>query len=335
MLPAIKPILLLVLTTLTFISQATPARELPPQPLSIKNQNPFIQIFGLPTTQPAILLSTNRTALDIAFDTANNSIINKVVGNEVITLDGESIRLSFTLRRAIGNHTEIGAELPLVGHHNGILDNFIEGWHKMLGLSNTERNQSPSNVLNYAYTRDGATVLNIQSPENGLGDIRLFGARQLHNDDRSALSLHVSLKLPTGDANRLNGSGATDLAISAAYSHQYQLSRWQYNAFFNGGVLLLGDSDKFANIQRRSVLFGSAGVIWNATSNIDIIAQLDSHAGFYRSALDQLSNNTLQLTVGGVIHLTSTTQLDIGVGENLFTDTTPDFLLNIALKQHY
>ena len=282
-----------------------------------------------------MLLPVGGSAVDIAFDTANNSIINKEVGNEAITLDGESIRLTFTLRHAISHHTEIGAELPLVGHHNGILDNFIEGWHKTLGLSNAERNQSPSNVLNYTYTRDGTPVLNIQRPNNGLGDIRLFGARQLHSDDRSALSLHTSLKLPTGDAEQLNGSGAVDLAISAAYSHQHQLSRWQYGTFANGGLLLLGNSDKFANIQRRSVLFGSIGIFWDATPNIDIIAQIDSHTGFYRSSLDQLSNNTLQLTVGGTIHFAPTTQLDIGVGENLFTDTTPDFLLNIALKQHY
>lgn len=311
------------------------AKENPPTPFTIKSQNPFIQIFGLPTTQPATLLPANGNAIEIASDTANNSIISKVAGTERITLDGESHRLSLTLRHAISHRIEIGLELPLVSHNNGILDNFIEGWHKTLGLTNSERNQSPSNVLNYSYSRNDTTVLSFQQPNDGLGDIRLFAARQLYRGYGSALSLHSSLKLPTGDAKQLYGSGAPDLALSAAYVRMRDANRWQYSAFFNGGLLLLGKSDLMRDIQRSSVLFGSAGIIWGTPSKIDIIVQLDGHTGFYYSALDQLSAKTVQLTVGGAINFTPTTQLDIGVGENLFTDTTPDVLINIALKQHY
>ena len=183
--------LLLLLATLPY-SHTTMAQE--GTLFSIKNQNPFIQIFGLPATQPATLLATDGSAIDVALDMANNSIINKGAGAELITLDGESVRISITLRQAIGDRAEMGVELPLVGHHNGILDNFIEGWHKTWGLSNTERNQSPSNVLNYTYVNNGVTVLSLQRPNNGLGDIRIFGAKQLHTDHKDALSLHFSLK---------------------------------------------------------------------------------------------------------------------------------------------
>ncbi len=327
-------LLLLTLIAATVNNTALANNNLP-SPFAIKNQNPFIQIFGLPTTQPATLLPANNSAIEVAFNTANNSIINKVAGTEKITLDGESYRLSLTLRHAISTRTEIGMELPMVGHHNGILDNFIEGWHKTIGLTNNERNQSPSNVLNYSYNRNGTTILSVQQPNNGLGDIRLFAGRQLYRTVGNALSLHASLKLPTGNTASLHGSGAPDLALSAAYTHSGAPSRWQYTTFTNGGLLMLGKSELMGDIQRISVLFGSAGIIWETPSIIDIILQLDGHTGFYRSTLDQLKSKTLQLTVGGAINFTPTTQLDVGVGENLFTDTTPDFLINIALKQHY
>lgn len=326
---------LLLMTLVVAANSATAAQDNLPAPFSIKNQNPFIQIFGLPTTQQARLLPANGEAIEVALDIANNSTINKTAGNETITLDGESYRLSLSLRRAVGNGIEVAAELPLVGHHNGVMDNFIEGWHDTFGLTNSERNQSPSNVLNYDYRRNGIAVMSIAQPDNGLGDIRLSAAKKLYHDAKGALSLHASLKLPTGDADQLHGSGAPDLALSAAQMSERWLSRWQLSTFFNGGLLLLGKSDRFSDIQRNSAFFGSTGIIWDSHSLIDLKAQLDGHTALYRSDLDQLGTDTLQLTVGGSIHFSPSARLDLGVGENLFTDTTPDFLINIAFKQHY
>ena len=87
--------------------------------------------------------------------------------------------------------------------------------------------------------------------------------------------------------------------------------------------------------QKRVVYYGSTGLIWHSGHLIDLKAQLDGHSRFYHNQLAQLGRDTIQLTVGGSIHFNHTTRLDIGVGENLFTDTTPDFLINLALKCGY
>lgn len=311
------------------------ARENLPAPLSISNQNPFIQIFGLPATQTARLLPPGGSAAGVTFDLANNSTINKQAGVDEITLDGESYRLSLSLRRTMSNGIELGAELPLVGHHGGVMDNFIEGWHDTFGLTNSQRNQSPSNTLKYEYRHNGVVVMGFSESNNGVGDLRLFAARELYHTPEEALSLHATLKLPTGDADQLHGSGAADLALSAAHMKERWLSRWRLSTLLNGGVLLLGESDRFSERQRNAVLFGSTGIIWDSHGLIDLKAQLDVHSAFYRSDLEQLGSNTIQLTVGGSIHFSPAARLDLGVGENLFTDTTPDFLINIAFRQHY
>jgi hypothetical protein len=326
---------LLLITLTTAANSATADQDNLPAPLSIKNQNPFIQIFGLPATQQARVSPPNNETVEVALDIANNSIIHETAGSEEITLDGETYRLSLTLRRGIGDGIEVGAELPLVAHSNGVMDNFIEGWHDAFGLTNNDRNKSTSNTLNYDYRRNGAAVMSFTQPNNGIGDIRLFAANKLSHNSAGALSLHASLKLPTGDAEQLHGSGAPDLALSIAHMRERWLSSLQLSTFLNGGLLFLGESDRFSAIQHRTVAFGSTGVIWDSHSLIDLKAQLDAHSAFYRSDLDQLGSRTLQLTVGGSIHFSPTARLDLGVGENLFTDTTPDFLINIAYKQNY
>ncbi|MFC1748123.1 DUF3187 family protein [Pseudomonadota bacterium] len=303
-------------------------------PFSIKNQNPFIQIYGLPATEPAELLAAGQRTTDVFLDITNNSMLNSV-GNESIFLDGETYRLAVTLRLGKSGDIEYGVELPLIAHSKGFMDNFIEGWHDAFGLTNSERNKTPSNSLHYEYQRNGTTLLGFTQPNDGIGDVRMYAAKQLKNNSEGALSAHVSLKLPTGDSKHLHGSGAVDISASLAHLKQRWLSDWQLTTFLNGGLLLMGNSDYFDQVQRNAVGFGSTGIVWDAGKWIDLKAQLDGHTSFYKSELAQLKNHTIQLTIGGSVHFSSGGRLDIGVGENLLTDTTPDFLMNFAYKQPF
>ena len=303
-------------------------------PFSIKNQNPFIQIYGLPATEPAKLLKPGKRNTDVSLDLANSSV-QFSTGNESITIDGETYRLALTLRIGANKDMEYGIELPFVAHSRGFMDNFIEGWHDAFGLSNAKRNATTSNTLRYEYQRNGVTLPGFTQPNEGVGDIRLYAAKQLHTGKTSALSAHVSIKLPTGKASRLRGSGGTDISMSLAHLKQRWLSSQQLTTFLNGGLLLPGDSDYFQEIQRDVVGFGSTGIVWRAGKRIDLKAQLDGHTSFYKSNLPQLGKYTIQLTIGGSVHLSSGARLDIALGENLFTDTTLDYLMNFAYKQQF
>lgn len=306
-----------------------------PAPFAIRNQNPFIQIYGLPPMEPAGITPSQHVHSQVMFDLANNSILADSA-NESISLDGETYRLGFTLRRGFSNQREIGIEVPVVAHHNGKLDNFIEGWHDSFGLTNTERDKTPSNVLDYSYRRQGQELVAIRSDRNGLGDIRLFAATSLYQaaDQRREITLRGSLKLPTGDSERLLGSSGTDLAVSVNGIDR-SLSSQRITTYGQLGLLALGDSDILPAQQRHWVAFGGLGLNWHALGPIDLKAQLDGHSPFYKSELAQLSAHSIQLTLGGTIYFGRATALDLGVGENLFSDTTPDFLINIAVSHRY
>ena len=84
-------LLLLTLIAATVNNTALANNNLP-SPFAIKNQNPFIQIFGLPTTQPATLLPANNNAIEVAFNTANNSIINKIAADALKVIRQPEVR---------------------------------------------------------------------------------------------------------------------------------------------------------------------------------------------------------------------------------------------------
>jgi hypothetical protein len=60
--------------------------------------------------------------------------------------------------------------------------------------------------------------------------------------------------------------------------------------------------------------------------------QLDYQTAFYRSALAQLGKDSTQLYVGGSYLAESKLRYDFGLGENLYTDGTPDFLLYFSVS---
>jgi len=256
--------------------------------------------------------------------------------NESISLDGETYRLALSVRRGLSDRLEVGIEVPLVLHRGGVLDDFIEGWHDALGLTNDERDKTPSNELDYSYRFQGQEAIAIRSGQQGLGDVRLFAATTLHRaeDGSRELSLHGSLKLPTGDSARLLGSGSTDLALSIN-AVERGLRSYRITGYGRLGLLASGDSDILATRQRHLVAFGSLGLSWRAGGHVDLKAQLDGHGSFYQSELPQLGSNSIQLTVGGTIYFGRATALDLALGENLFTDTIPDLHLNITVSHRF
>ena len=112
------------------------------------------------------------------------------------------------------------------------------------------------------------------------------------------------------------------------------LLQWPLTLYGQAGVLLKGKADVLRSLQRDEVFFGTLGVGWRPMGWLDIKAQVDLHSSHYDSGLDQLGGAALMLTVGGSIHLDGmdgdTRRIDISIGENLTTDTVPDFMINLA-----
>jgi hypothetical protein len=302
------------------------------EPFHVRNMNPFVQVYGLPTATSSSLLTESESYLQLTADVANNSV-QSTSDSELIKLDGETYRLAFIWKRGLGSDWQIGIEIPYLSHNAGVMDGLIENWHDFFGLSNSSREDWPRNRLLYRYDNEEGQQLLIDHASAGPGDmvISLDHALRLNDDSNRGLALHASLKLPTGDSEALLGSGAADVAFWLSASEEHKLWRWPVNVYGQGGVLLKGKGDLLPAQQRNLVLFGSFGVGWRPLEWIDLKAQIDGNTPHFHSKLDQLGGQALLLTLGGSIHLDGDIQrIDISFGENLTSDSVPDFMINLS-----
>ena len=300
----------------------------------LRNQNPFVNIFGVPAFEGASVAGKGVSRYRVGFDVANHADIGEI-GSEAIVIDGESYFLELTLKRGISERLEVGLAVPVVSHRGGILDEAIYRWHDWLGLSNTKR-ERPSNELLFSYDNQSNIDFALASSGTGIGDIRITAGYALASAqglDGIDLTFRSTLKLPTGDPDQLHGSGAADVALSLHASKSRIFGREGLSATGLIGILWAGDSDFFAPIQEDTVPFIGGAVSWRIHERVEILGHLYAQGYFYDSALDELSGKSIQLGLGANYRLKNDKLLfSIGFIEDVVGDTTPDFALLFSLR---
>ena len=303
-------------------------------PFDTFNQSPIIQIHGLPAIGSATVLPADRSQYRLTANIISNYTTKKS-GNEEVLFDGETERLTFSYSQGMGESLEWGVRIPLVSHSGGSLDAFIEGWHDVFGLPQGGRDRAPRNRLIYRYTRDGNTLLNLTNASDGIGDVRFNGAWQwskASKQDEANAALRVSLSLPTGDSDKLMGSGGIDTALWVSADRTKSWFGYPGSLWGGAGVLLLGEGDVLAGQQGDAALFGSIGGGAKVWSNIFLKLQLDANTALYnKSHLVQVSGDSVQLIMGGDIEIDKNTRVDLAVKEDPTVHASPDVVFHIGL----
>ena len=297
-----------------------------------------MQIFGLPAIGDSRILRGGDKEMTLVFDLAN-LYVDDSAQNERITLDGETYRLNLTGRVGIANRFEAGFELPWLFQNGGFLDGFIENYHDTFGFSQGGRDQAPKGRLLFNYQRNGASLFRVDRSNSGIGDIRLTAGYQLYRDgseNPGAVALRSSLKLPTGESDDLHGSGSTDLALWLTGSQGWKTGSGLWELFGGAGILGMTDGNVLPEQRENFVAFGSLGVGWRPLSWLSLKVQFDGHTAFYRdSDLVELGSNSVQAVMGGTLHFSERTALDIGIAEDLIVKTSPDVVFHFALRHRF
>lgn len=298
------------------------------------NQSPLVQIFGLPALGSARVLTNGHTVFDYTYEVANH-FTDGASAREQLTLDGETHRSTFALRH--GEHGfEWGLELPYVSVNGGYLDGFIETWHDTFGLPDGGRDRVARGQLQFNHQRDGVQRVSVTQASAGPGDLRLTGALSLTPSDATGtdIALRASAKLPTGDSDRLTGSGAPDIAVwlSAACGRGSCSGSWGW--YGGAGVVVLGKGNVLPELQRDFALFGVVGLGWQPFGPVTLKGALSGHSAFYDSELKQLGAAG-QLLLGGTVALTRDTALDIAVTEDIVVNTAADVSIIVSLRRQY
>ena len=303
---------------------------------SLRNQNPLLQIFGLPPFQSARLAAADSLEYTVSFDIVSHAEIGSNP-LESIAMDGESYFLTLSLRRGFGDRLELGIDVPFVAHAGGFLDNAIENWHDLLGLSNSKR-RGADDQLAFRYTNAGQTLYELNSTTSSIGDIQLTAALPLRKGDPTeplSVSVRSSVKLPTGSASELSGSGAADFSLGLYASNRYTFRQRDLDISAFAGILLLGDGDILAGLQNSSVPYGGvAASLWLA-DRFAVSTQLQVEGPYYDSDLEELGGASAQLAVGFDYRLSGErTSLHFSITEDIAsgTTTTPDFGVHFAIR---
>ena len=302
-------------------SAASDVRSAPNAPIYIANQNPFIQIYGLPKAEAGFITPKGKLDATFLYYVSNNAISADAGNGETIIWDGETAQYAIKLRYGVLDRLELGADVPYIQHSGGYLDSVIRRFHSMVGFPNDRQEQFDKNQLQYEVGDYSMT-----EKKSGLGDIRFTAAVPLFTESirsRRHLAARSVLKLPTGESDDLLGSGGTDISAGLAYRDQELLKVINTVLTANLGMVYLGDSDILSDKQLNFAGYGGVSLDWLALDWLELKLQLDMHSAMYDSELAQLGSS-IQLLAGGTVHLPGDVMLDLGISEQLITDSTPD-----------
>jgi len=299
------------------------------------NQSPVVQIYGLPAIGRAEVLAPNHRRVELNEIIANN-FTGMPLGNEMLMFDGESYRTTLMFAHGVTHDAELGIELPYVAIRGGYLDGFVDSFHELFGFSDGGRNEVPHNRLQYFYSRNGTTLLDLTEPASGVGDIRLTGAWQwqpAQPANHHAVALRGLLKLPTGDPDTLLGSGGTDVAIWASVACNPAVCTDGLQWYGGLGGLYVGNGDVLPDMQRHLVGFASGGLGWSVLADLILKAQLDAHTPFYRdSEFGQLAGSAAQLLLGFTWKFGAGRALDFAISEDIIPNNSPDVTILVGLR---
>jgi hypothetical protein len=303
-------------------------------PFFTTNHSPVIQIHGLPAVDRATVLSAGHARYRLMTDLASN-YTQAEDANEEVLFDGETTRTTFTYARGVGGGWEWGLQIPYLNHDGGVLDTFIENWHRFFGLPQNGRLATPQNRLLYRYRRNGVTQFNLTDQTAGIGDIRLTGARQWRtavSSDATNIALRASLSLPSGDSDALRGSGAAELALWFSADRAASWFALPATTWGGAGILLMGKGDVLPDQQRRGALFGSVGTGLRVLPWMTLKLQLDAQTALYGdSSLTQINANAMQLLIGGDLQLVEDVMLTFAVSEDITVHASSDVVFQLGL----
>jgi hypothetical protein len=312
-----------VIALLTVLALVRPAAAQLAEPMQIRNLNPLVAIFGLPAWDTVAPGNRFSASLEIA-----NQFEFSSLGGEYLGLDGETARTTLSFSHGFAERWQFGVELPLFHVGGGVLDNFIDAWHSTFHLPDGGRNERPANQLSYVLRHSGRTFFELDDPQSGLGDLQLKGARAFGAD--RGFVVEAGVKLPTGDTEMLAGSGSTDEWLTLLRSRPLPERRRPAGYYWGVGVMHVGVPELIDFRSKEWVYTGILGGSWQRWPRFGLKAQLDVHAPFYDSTLEEIGDTAVEATFGAWMQRRKDAQLEFALVEDLRVRTAPDVVIKIA-----
>lgn len=327
----IPPILLSILFLIGSLPTLAAADLL--TPLASGNRSPLASIYGLPTRPIGAAEEPGQWRFTLDNSLASNNLDIQTASHALL-LDGESWRTEMRFTYSYNKQITVASTIPFIIHSGGFLDSFIIDWHKTFGLPQGGRDTTPRNRILYRYKEDGHNRVMLDKNARGIGDLQL--AASWKPPSAEAFRYHLLLKLPTGDPDRLLGSGATDLSLWLERLANFDTSSGRFSLSASFGASWLGHGKVLPSRQRRTVFFARLNSGWQPYTWLGVQLCLDGHSALYRgTGLQELDGPALTLTGGFSLRPSGKWIVELALSEDLAVGASPDVVFQLNLRRPF
>ena len=228
----------------------------PYAPLNFPSYNPFTLKFIHFNNRA---LGNYRETNHLSISVENSSFaVKEKINNDQLTLDGEIAKVSINYFRKVSDNLTLNVSLPIYSFNKGFLDNPIEQWHNLFGLSDGSRVDLPKSQLNFEVLSDSNRE-RIQDSNIGIGDIQISTKLNFYSKNRSDLYLITSLEIPTGSIKKYFGNDEFDGLIALNLKNHLK-DNLVINSVF--GVSIINQNRNFVLRERNTSYFSKVLLSW-------------------------------------------------------------------------
>ena len=228
----------------------------PYAPLNFPSYNPFtLKFIHFDNKTLGNYRETNHLSISVE----NSSFaVKEKINNDQLTLDGEIAKVSINYFRKVSDNLTLNVSLPIYSFNKGFLDNPIEQWHDLFGLSDGSRVDLPKSQLNFEVLSD-SNKERIQDSNIGIGDIQISTKLNFYSKNRSDLYLITSLEIPTGSIKKYFGNDEFDGLIALNLKNHLK-DNLVINSVF--GISIINQNRNFVLRERNTSYFSKVLLSW-------------------------------------------------------------------------
>ncbi len=339
-------IIILIIANQLFALDLSESRGL----LRLRSQFPIgVQFLALPA-ETAFNISKGSFLVELEYDHSNTFAMSDGVLNEINSddqpaefnpdypnngneyfIDTEIIRINLNMQYGLSDNISIGIDVPIIVYQGGFMDSPIGLFHNTFGIENYNRSRSHTNY----------STIYLSSKQNqysrqegyGIGDAvlsiktRLFqSANKLFN-----LTLLSAGKLPTGNYQRLTGSGSLDYGFNLIITNILKRHLITNNFSF----VFPGQWKLFPEIKIRNVYAWMIGYELTANSHWSFIFQHRIQTSpVARASFTQAAKPAFEWSAGIKADLWQSYRIALGFTQNYINhENVPDFGFHVGIQK--
>lgn len=245
-------------------------------------------------------------------------------------LDGETATIDLELRRGLGANLEAGIRLPVHGRGGGVLDAFIDAWHRLAHVPDGKRPQFLRDAFRIeGVTTEGRPFSWTDDTGWGLGALELDGRLRVQDGggDGVSVALVARVRLPTGTGPYAGGGFGAGAQVAA------DVPLGRRFALFTGAGFTAQARGPVRGIEYEPTrLHGYLALEWRAARWLSVIGETNAATRLVAN-VDRYPGTHWMANVGGRFRLGGRTWLDAYVTENILSQlSTTDFGVYLALS---